>query len=306
MRNLPGRSVFCSAIAGASVAWLACNKSPPPAPAPVAEAGIASAAPAPAAEAGAAPSSLALLNGFEGQIDAVVKESKAGVQAQPISLLVKGDKFRLDVPEQLARRTGSAVAAPSYVLVDSSAKKLYMVLDAQKQVMFFDMNQAPEMLKGFDNPGGAQHPGGGGSGDGGPGGHRKVTKTGHTETIAGAQCETWDIISDHREATVCAANEGASWFSFPLGAAPPPELAWAADLLDGKHFPLRVITYDKDGATETMRVDVTHIEKKSLAGDELELPASYAMVDLAKMMQGIAGMASGMHAMPHPPAREKK
>jgi hypothetical protein len=84
------------------------------------------------------------------------------------------------------------------------------------------------------------------------------------------------------------------------------EQAWMSDLLDGKHFPLRAITYDKDGNTETSRIEVTKIEKKTVPDDSFDVPPGYALVDLAQMIQGLAGMASGMHAMPRPPTPPKK
>jgi hypothetical protein len=272
----------------------ACNKTAPAAP--VDEAGAASASAAPAAAA-PPPASLALLNGFEGEIDGTLKEAKSATAPVPVSLLVKGDKFRVDLPEQLARRSGSPLGAPSYVIVDSAAKKLYMVLDAQKQVLFFDLNKAPDMMKSLGGSTGGPH----GRDGGAPPAPPKITKTGQFDTVAGYRCENWDVASDHRDATVCVANEGASWFSLPFGGD-APEMAWMSDLLDGKHFPLRATGYDKDGKTETSRVEVTKVEKKTLPDDEFQLPQGYAVVDLGKMLQGMAGMATGMHAMPRPPA----
>jgi hypothetical protein len=275
-------------LAGA-VSTFGCNKA---APSAAADAQAAAPAPAVADAAAAAPPTLAFLNGFEGEIDGTVKEAKPNAQPMPISLFVKGDKFRIDLPEQLARNSGSPMGAPSYVVVDSGQKKLYMVLDAAKQVMFLDLNKAQDMMKSFGG-----RPGPAGHGDAGP---PKVTKTGRFETVAGYRCEDWDVATEHRESTVCVANEGGSWFSIPFGS-PSPETSWMAELLDGKHFPLRAIQYDKDGTTETSRLEVTKIEKKALPDDEFQFPAGYAQVDLGKMLQGIAGMASGMHAMPRPP-----
>ena len=70
-----------------------------------------------------------------------------------------------------------------------------------------------------------------------------LTKTGKFDTVAGYKCENWDVASDHRQGTVCVAQEGVSWFHIPMTGI-PTEHVWMAELLDGKHFPLRFIGYD--------------------------------------------------------------
>ena len=71
------------------------------------------------------------------------------------------------------------------------------------------------------------------------------------------------------------------------------------ELLDGKHFPLRFIGYEKDGTTENGRVEVTKIDKKALGDDKFTYPPTYKVIDLSAMMQGLGGIPHGMpHAMP--------
>jgi hypothetical protein len=115
--------------------------------------------------------------------------------------------------------------------------------------------------------------------------------------VAGYRCEDWEVASDHREATLCVAEQGVSWLQFPLTGVPTERL-WMAELLDGKHFPLRAVSFAKDGTTEESRVEVTRIEKKSLAPSQFEPPASYRVIDLAQMM----GLANAPMRMPHAPA----
>ena len=43
----------------------------------------------------------------------------------------------------------------------------------------------------------------------------------------------------------------------------PDDLAFASELLDGKHFPLRVIAYE--GARETSRTEVTKLQDRMKA-----------------------------------------
>ena len=246
-------------------------------------------------EGAAGGASLAFLHGFEGEIDAFGKENKPGAQPTPFEVFVKGDKLRFEIPEKLAASGGAGMLGPkAYVIFDSPAKKLYVVSDAQKQVIVIDLNKSGEQLKGLKGPGGSS------SGGGGPQGPKTtLTKTGKYDTVAGYRCEYWDVASDHKEGTVCVAQEGASWFSIPMTGI-PTEHAWMAELLDGKHFPLRFVGYQKDGATEESRLEVTKIDKKTLPAAEFEYPPSYKVVDLAQLFTGMGGFPSGMPMPPHP------
>ncbi len=246
--------------------------------------------------------SLALLDGFEGEIDVSGKSDKTTDPPLALALLVKSGKIRVDIPEELAKAAGPMAAnAKGFGLFDSSAKKIYVVLDPSKQIIVVDLNKAGEQMKGFTPPAGK--PGGGEAPKTTP---PKVTKTGKYDTVAGYKCENWDVASDHREATVCVAEEGFSWLSLPMSAlnGVPTEKMWMADLLDGKHFPLRFIGYGPDGVKESGRVEVTKIDKKALPASEFELPPTYAQIDLEQMMRGFGmggmGGPGGMGGMPMP------
>ena len=102
-------------------------------------------------------------------------------------------------------------------------------------------------------------------------------------------------MSDHREGTVCVAQEGASWFSIPMTGIPTEHL-WAVELLDGKHFPLRFVGFDKDGTTENNRIEVTKIDKHSLPDSEFTYPPTYKVVDLGQMLAGLGALPGGMPA----------
>jgi hypothetical protein len=234
----------------------------------------------------AASSSLAFLGGFEGEIDAFNKDAKG--QQVPIVLDVKAGKVRFEIPENLAK--GAAFADKGYVIFDGAAKKMWIVSDAQKQAVELDLNTSGKGPMPFGPPG----PHGPGAPSGPP---TKVTKTGKTDTVAGYKCEYWDIASDHKEGTVCVADDGPSWLSIPMTGI-PTERAWMLELLDGKHFPLRFIGYAKDGITEDDRLEVTKIDKKSLPDTTFQVPAGYKVIDLEKMMSGII---PGVMPIPHPP-----
>src|SRR5579883_1571261 len=83
-----------SACKGSSSTPSAAEAGPPP---------VASAAPSALASP---PASLAFLNGFEGEIDATMKEAKTPNETVPLALLIKGDKIRANVPEKLAKQAG--------------------------------------------------------------------------------------------------------------------------------------------------------------------------------------------------------
>ncbi len=247
--------------------------------------GGAPAAPAAAAPAAPAAQVLALLGQFEGEIDlSMTTHVDRPTAAPPIAmnLFIKSGKVRADVPEKLGGSTG--LGAGAYFILDAAAKKLEIVSDVQKQVFVIDFNTSGDKLKAL---GGAHH---------GPA-HEEpkttVTKTGKTETVAGRNCEDWDVVSDHREGTACVAEEDVSWFHIPVSGFPSKH-AWAAELLDGKHMPLRFIGYAKDGSTEQNRVEVTKFEKKSLPAAEFEYPATYGVSDFGQLFAGLAGMRGGM------------
>jgi hypothetical protein len=245
-------------------------------------------------------SPLSLLGNFEGEIDLFAKDNKPGAAPTPVAVFVKTGKLRFDVPEKVLAGNGGAnfLGPKAYVIFDSSAKKLDIVSDAQKQVIVIDLNKSGEQLKGIGG-GGVPSPHGGGAAPSGK--PTKITKTGKFDTVAGYKCENWDIAGDQREGTVCVAQEGVSWFSIPMTGIPTEHL-WMAELLDGKHFPLRFVGYQKDGTTEESRVEVTKVDKKTLPASQFEYPPSYKVVDLGQMMAGFGALRGGIPGgLPVPP-----
>jgi hypothetical protein len=230
-----------------------------------------------------------LLEGFEGQIDAQFAKGRPGEIPTAVAALLKSGKFRFDIPEKLADSAqGQRFFGPkAYAVFDSSAKKLSVVSDAKRQVVVIDMNKSGER---FNDVSRRRPPSPGSKPEER---EKKIDKTGRFETVAGRKCEDWDVSSDHREATVCVAHDGISWFSLPA-AALPTEHAWALELLDGKHFPMKFVGYDKDGMTEDSRFEITKMEKKSVPDSAFEVPADFQVMDLDQLMQSFAGMRRGM------------
>jgi hypothetical protein len=234
------------------------------------------------------------LDGFEGEIDLRVKENEPNAAAMPFALLVKGGKVRFDVPEAVAPAVNRMVGPKSYAIVDPPAKKLAVVSDEAKQVLLVDMTQVGR-LPGM--PGAAP---GRPAAPAVPKNPAKVTQTGRFDTVAGKKCEEWEVTTDHRESTICVAEQDASFLHVPSSGL-PGERMWIAQVFDGRHFPLRMVTYRKDGVTEASRIEVTGVEKKALSPGAFEYPTSYRVTDMAQMVRGAMGMASGMPNFPMPP-----
>jgi Domain of unknown function (DUF4412) len=252
-------------------------------------------APSAAAPAGVG---LGFLNGFEGEIGILFKDaSPPGKAAIPLALMIKDNKLRMELPADMTAAGG--MGSKGYAVLNTPEKKLYLVMEDKKQVVLFDLDKAGEQLKTFTSgmvtgPRDSRE-----RREAAPRPPPKVTKTGQKDTVAGYACEIWDVIPETGEKmSACVANEGASWFKFPPGGI-PAEHAWAVELLDGKHFPLRGIAYDKAGA-EKARVEVTKMDKKALAATLFDIPQGYKVVDLQQMFaaMGTMGASPMMGKMP--------
>ncbi|WP_394835846.1 DUF4412 domain-containing protein [Pendulispora rubella] len=246
--------------------------------------------------AGSEKSLSQVLNGFEGEIGIHAAGKSIGSSGAPfdVTLAVKGDKLRADLPPSLTGGGGGAMQG--YVIVRSDEKKLFFVQDAQKQAIIVDLNKAGEQFAKMKE-------GGFGMGAGKPSAPApshpppKITKTGKTDTVVGQKCENWDIedTESHKKVQVCVAEQGVSWFRIPMVGA-PAEMAWTGELLDGNHFPLRAIIFDPAG-TEEGRIEVSRLDKKTLPESQFQVPPDYKQVDLAQMMSaGFAGQVPGQPA----------
>jgi hypothetical protein len=250
----------------------------------------AGAAPA-AASAIAAPNAAIAFVTFEGEIDATAKDSKSKDPPMDLALQVKNGKVRGDIPEKLSRQ-GASPFGQGYFILDPTAKKVWIVNDPRRQAFVFDLANNADALK---NLGGSPRPGAP------PKAPPTVTKTGHMDTVAGYKCEDWDISEEKRTGTLCVAEQDAPWLHL-TGVPIPGEMHWVGELLDGRHLPLRFVSYDKDGTTEQGRFEVTKIEPKKLSAEDFEVPAGYQTMDLQKMMQGMPGMGHPPAGMGHMPA----
>src|SRR5689334_5811489 len=80
---------------------------------------------------------LAVLNGFEGEIDIAIKDmskNRTSPEVVPISLQIKSDKVRAELPQNL----GAKDVPKGHIVLDTPAKKLYVVMDEKKQIIVVD------------------------------------------------------------------------------------------------------------------------------------------------------------------------
>ena len=233
------------------------------------------------------PAAPASLSDFEGDITLLARSAKERQPVAPITLTVKGTKMRFDLPQGMegAPRMGQR----GYGIVDTTTKKVDMVNDEQKMVVEMDLASMGEQLKKMRPEAHAERE------DKTP---PKVTKTGHTDTVAGISCEDWEFTNQKGEkGRVCVSNQNASWLSVPsLGL--PSEHLWAKELFDGQHLPLRMIGFDASGAEES-RLEVTKIERKPVLDSTFAIPAGYRTMDFTQVMAGVEGMLAGMGGPHH-------
>jgi hypothetical protein len=268
---------------------VACKKERP-APAP---ASSAPAAPAVTSRAAAPGESLAILKDFEGQISWVAKGKLAGTAKAAegpatlnLKLLVKDAAFRLDVPPGLGGPTGPGNA---YLLGKPQEKKFYTIVEAQKQAILMDSDWL--VAQAHADSLGGKHAGPGAGADA-----PTVKKTGTIDKVAGYACEIWNVTHGATKLDFCIAASDTAWFQWQP-AKMPEKYAWATELTDGKHFPLRFVMYDKSGAEEG-RVELSGIEKKKLEAALFEVPAGFQVVDLKVMLSGLMQNLVGKHGRP--------
>jgi Domain of unknown function (DUF4412) len=261
-------------------ALVGCHKNTEPAPLGAGGA-LASGAVLPSDAPG---NSLAILDGFEGEISMSARGKFGGKQAATVptsfTLHVKDGKFRVDLPASLADAQGIGKA---YALVAPADKKLYLVMDAKQQVILVDFDKFAQQAKAFTD---ARRHSAAGTAD-----VANLQKTGKTDTVAGYKCEIWHITQAKSSTDLCIAEQGTSWFHLPLSGL-PAELAWATEITDGKHFPLRLVM--SDNGVEEGRLEVTRIQKQSLPASEFAVPAGYNVVDLQQMLGAMMGGMGGM------------
>lgn len=222
---------------------------------------------------------------FEGTLS-VRFDPKTGEQPLELDLTLKRDNVRLELPSSLTGSGGKA-----WGVFRAGDKKGFLAIAASKQVYLLDLEAAGDDLKkavptGRGLPGLPRA----------PRGESNVKRTGQKATVAGIPCEDWELHHEGKRALVCVAEENASWLKLPSKAL-PDDLAFASELLDGKHFPLRVIAYE--GARETSRTEVTKLQQRPVADADFQVPEGFTTIDVQQMLKlGALGGPAAMPGMP--------
>jgi hypothetical protein len=196
---------------------------------------------------------------FEGV--AHFKNSMIGGRSSDFEYFIKGDKARMEV-EGEAHGGGKAV-----IIMDQSAKRMQMLMPAQKMAMEFPMGDASDAVKERMKEG-------------------NIVRSGKTKTILGYTAEQLIAKSDEGETEIWGAK-GMGFFGGLHGRPGTGAPAWAQDLQKQGFFPLLVIHKDAKGQ-ERGRMEATKIEKRSLADDLFTVPADFKKFDPA-MMRGMGG-----------------
>ena len=224
-----------------------------------------------------------LSGSFEGKIVVHVEGKRSETGPFDMDVTLKKDNVRIDVPKELDRdkKLGGGKA---WGVFRAGEKKGFFAMEASKQAYTVDFDAAAEDLKkAMPMP-----PRGGGAGKPATP-PPSIKRTGQKSVVAGIPCEEWEVKQDRDRALVCMAEESASWFKLPTKAL-PDDLGFAAEMIDGKHFPLRVVAFKGEG--QEAKIEVKAIEKKTVADSELQVPAAYTQIDVVQMLKGLGGMGA--------------
>jgi hypothetical protein len=236
---------------------------------------------------------------FEGEVDMVAKSATAAAP-MPLSMLVKSSTLRFDLPQDVLDSPDARAftgGGKVYAIIKPADKTTLIVLDGKREAVLINLDTVAEQAKSFrgGRPGAA---------DKAKEAPPKVVKTGRKETIAGYPCEDWEITNaDKSKLSACVAGQETSFFHF-ASLVVPSEHAWALELVDGKHLPLKGIAYGKDGA-ESGRVEVTKIDKHPLDAALFAVPAGYKQVTMEEMLGGLGGGGNVPPGEPHAPHHGK-
>jgi hypothetical protein len=251
-----------------------------------ASAGSASAAPvASGGSAAVGTGSRSFGSGFEG---AIVMHGTTAHGPVDLLIVTKGGKMRIDAPGPDGKVAHS--------IFNPADLTITILMDSQELAMQMPIPAA-------------------GTAGGAAGGTQasKITPTGKHETVAGYDCEDWDIaMANGNRESVCVA-QGLSFFDFSAMAGPTggSVRSWAEELRDKNAFPLRAVEVDP-GGKEISRMEVTRIQKKSLDDATFAVPANYHLMRVPGMGAGAhlpgagtGGAVPGMPGMPGAPSMHK-
>ena len=217
---------------------------------------------------------LVTLDGFEGEIALTAKGSLGGApppsRIMNVTVLVKAGHLRVPLPDLLPVTAGLGMA---YLLVFPEKKDIYAVSDNKRQTTVVGLDELLAYSESQDDAAAPPSPNAAPS--------TSAEKSQVAVRVAGYPCESSTIQLAAVTVNLCVAKLPVSWMRIPLGAT-AAKYPWAAELTDGNHFPLRVVTSLR--GVEQGRIEVTHIEKKPVASSGLQVPPGYALTTLEQLL----------------------
>ena len=202
------------------------------------------------------PGGPSFASGFEG---AIVMHATSPRGPTEMLFLTKGGKLRIETPGRDGQMTHS--------IFDPEHKKLTLLLDSQQMAMQMAI---PEIAAAAPAASATT-----------------VTRTGRHETVAGYDCEDWDVaIEGGKREAVCVA-QGLAFFDFMAmaGSTGGTSRSWAEELREKNGFPLRAVELDATGK-EISRMEVTKVEKRALDDSAFLPPPGYQVMNLPAMAAG--------------------
>lgn len=205
---------------------------------------------------------------FEGVLHMTTSHAETGMKSA-MDWYLKGDKARME----MSRAEGQT----NVMVFDAKTRTMQMAMPGQKSYMEFSLegDRGEHLKEALDQ--------------------QTVERTGKTEKIAGYTCEMWRITDkDHNrlKSTVCVAKgfgQAASFWIDPKEARRSAQPSWMKQLAEEGGFGLRSIQYDEAGQ-ESMRMEVTSIDKKRLDAGLFTFPADWAKQDMSAMQERMKAM----------------
>ena len=192
---------------------------------------------------------------FEGKI--VFEVSDQETSPQQINYLVKGDWFRIEVPQAA---TGSGA-----MIYNQKNKTMTMIMPQQKMYMEMPLDMSEKVQKEDVGPG-------------------YFKKTGESKNINGYDCDKFIFKDEEGEGVAWMTKELGGFMFFNNPNERSSQSGWEDAVMAEGYFPMIVKIKDSSGAAKTA-FKVTKIEPKTLDMSLFKPPAGFKKLDMGNMMQ---------------------
>lgn len=209
-----------------------------------------------------------LAGDFEGVLHMQTTHAATGT-ASGMDWYLKGDKARVE----MSRADGQSTV----MIFDGKTRTIHMAMPGQKSYMEISLegDRGEHLKEALEK--------------------QFVERTGKTDKIAGYSCEVWRVMDkdDKRlKNDMCVAKgfgKAATFWIDPKEMRQSSQPSWMKQLVEEGGFGLRSIHYDEAGK-ESSRMEVTSIDKKSLAASLFAFPADWAKQDMSGLQERMKAM----------------